>query len=162
MQATIPYPGYSRRSAAAEAIEPEQRAGLGDIAYRAGLSPQDVPEQVEIEVGKGNRVAIRFYYSNNEPPEQFYRRASSDGLTQVLLGARTRKVLEVVTEEAQTTWAGSGPLVELPLIADWTSDLPADAYKTGVRNAALVASLLERMPATLRRQVVAMLSGAAR
>lgn len=158
MVSTLPYPSYSTATGFKESLETERASRISTGTVRAGLSPSDTPDAVELQVHPDGKVVMRLSYPNLEPPELELRAASLDGTLSVLLARNTRKVLEVHCSSALSRLLTRGPFIEPSMISDWISGLPAHAYKTSLRSALLAEFLLKQMPGSLRKDLIAALN----
>jgi len=159
MTTTVPYFGYSVKQGFSDSLEEEPSNHAGEQTTRAALSPSDTPDAAVIEVAEGNTIRLILHYSNREPSETEWRRASPDGAVRVLLGKITRKVLEVECANALEVLAHKSPVIDPEVLVEWTSGLPAHAYKTSLRSSLLASHLLESMPKVTRKTVVDLLRG---
>ena len=128
--------------------------GAGQRGFFAGLSPFDIPEDVEIQVFADDRCVFRFRYANSETPEPRRRVFGADPDLSVLLGEHSKKILELHVEEAMTKLSQGNIRMDLSEFEELSHKLPLHAAKASVRNASLVQAVLISIPRKFREQII--------
>lgn len=113
--------------------------------FLVGPSPFEVPESIEAEIASPDSMTLRFWYPNDEVPEEHIRAASKDGSISCRLGRETKKILEVILTGDLVKLLDRGIRLDTAHFLDIGQDSPR-ARNTFRQNLSVVKLILESIP----------------
>ena len=154
---TIAYTDYSPAAVSRASLHREPAAEGSSLMRYVGLSPFEVPEQVDVEVQLGNRLAIVFHYPNQEPIEPIPCVVSADGAIKAFLCLHSRKISELTVDHATERLFGGQLQFDEDEIQKCFSHESHDVSVVARRNFEVINSILKSMPRRFRELLAASL-----
>jgi hypothetical protein len=151
MGTVISYPGYQEEAFNTEVpLKPRDPDGP-TVSARLGAS--HMPGAVQIQVWSDGACVFDFEYSNDEPPEEEYRTLPNDASISVRLGRHTRKIIQIVYDDAESRVHSDGFEFDPQVAAMWCAELPSHAQFACRRNAEVIGDILHVMPVSVREDI---------
>lgn len=143
---------YNQQDFVTETVDPSVQSPVKGVTSYSGLSPFDVPEQVELEATPDDACHLRFHYADEERPASSPVGLVGDPDIYLKVGRRTGKILEVVIRHAAERLLANRVAIDLSRASTRAYQLAVD--ESALKNYALVSQITESALSSLKNELL--------